>query len=154
MINLFKQTKGFNTSTFRGLIKNGVEIIPDEIKDKLIQVDDETYSKLQNHELMWESQEISVVEENGEVVKKINCYLVANPNYANEKVENEKQATINNIQSQISHYKSLLAQTDYRAIKYFEGYYTAEEYAPYKYQRQSYRDEINRLEKELEKYNI
>lgn len=154
MINLFKQTKGFNTSTFRGLIKNGVEIIPDEIKDKLIQVDEETYAKLQNRELMWTSQEVDVQLENGEVVKKVNCFLIANPNYATEKAESDRQATVNDIQSQIQNYKKLLAETDYRAIKYFEGYYTAEEYAPYKYQRQSYRDEINRLELELAKYNI
>lgn len=50
----------------------------------------------------------------------------------------------------ISELKQLLADTDYRAIKYAEGYYTEEEYAPYKALRQSYRDEINKLEQELE----
>lgn len=50
----------------------------------------------------------------------------------------------------ISELKQLLADTDYRAIKYAEGYYTEEEYAPYKALRQSYRDEINNLEQELE----
>lgn len=49
----------------------------------------------------------------------------------------------------ISELKQLLADTDYRAIKYAEGYYTEEEYAPYKALRQSYRDEINKLEEEL-----
>ena len=45
--------------------------------------------------------------------------------------------------------KQLLSQTDYRAIKYAEGYYTDEEYRHYKEQRQAYRDEINQLEGEL-----
>ena len=46
--------------------------------------------------------------------------------------------------------KQLLSQSDFRAIKYAEGLYTEEEYLPYKEQRQSYRDEINALEQELE----
>lgn len=40
-----------------------------------------------------------------------------------------------------------LAETDYQAIKYAEGWITEEEYAPIKAQRQAWRDEINRLEK-------
>lgn len=52
-------------------------------------------------------------------------------------------------EDRIAKLKELLSQSDYRAIKYAEGLYTEEEYAPYKYQRQAYRDEINRLEEEL-----
>ena len=51
----------------------------------------------------------------------------------------------------IQELKELLKETDYRAIKYAEGLYTEEEYKPYKELRQSYRDEINELEQELEK---
>jgi hypothetical protein len=36
-----------------------------------------------------------------------------------------------------------LSSTDYKAIKYAEGLYTEEEYAPYKVQRQSVRDKYN-----------
>ena len=43
-----------------------------------------------------------------------------------------------------------LSRTDYLAIKFFEGYLTAEEYEPIKAQRQTWRDEINALEAELE----
>ena len=46
--------------------------------------------------------------------------------------------------------KRQLAETDYRAIKYAEGQYTEEEYAPYKAQRQEWREEINRLEASIE----
>ena len=45
--------------------------------------------------------------------------------------------------------KSLLMESDYRAIKYAEGLYTEDEYAPYKAERQAYREEINQLELEL-----
>lgn len=39
--------------------------------------------------------------------------------------------------------QSLLSKSDYRAHKYAEGKYTEEEYAPYKAERQAWRDEIN-----------
>ena len=46
--------------------------------------------------------------------------------------------------------KHKLAETDYKAIKYAEGLLTEEEYAPTKTERQAMRDEINRLEAELQ----
>lgn len=45
--------------------------------------------------------------------------------------------------------KQRLQDTDYKAIKYSEGWLTEEEYAETKAERQRIRDEINRLEKEL-----
>ena len=50
----------------------------------------------------------------------------------------------------INELKKLLSQSDYQAIKYAEGLLTEEEYAPIKAQRQSWRDEINRLENETQ----
>lgn len=52
-------------------------------------------------------------------------------------------------QNRIAELKSLLAQTDYQAIKYAEGQLSASEYAEMKKQRQAWRDEINLLEEEL-----
>lgn len=46
--------------------------------------------------------------------------------------------------------KSELAATDYKAIKYAEGWLTEEEYAPIKASRQAIRDEINALESQVE----
>ena len=46
----------------------------------------------------------------------------------------------------IQELKALLAQSDYKAIKYAEGLLTEAEYAPIKAMRQSYRTEINTLE--------
>ena len=50
---------------------------------------------------------------------------------------------------QIIALKQKLQQTDYKAIKYSEGWLTDEEYAETKAERQRIRDEINRLEQEL-----
>lgn len=52
-------------------------------------------------------------------------------------------------QARIFELKTLLKETDYRAIKYAEGQYTFQEYQPYLIQRKSWRDEINRLEAEI-----
>lgn len=57
----------------------------------------------------------------------------------------QKQA----IRSQINSLKQQLASTDYKAIKYAEGWISEEEYAPIKAQRQSIRSQINELEKKL-----
>lgn len=47
---------------------------------------------------------------------------------------------------EINELKAKLVSTDYKAIKYAEGALTAEEYAPTKAERQSWRDRINELE--------
>ena len=50
---------------------------------------------------------------------------------------------------QIMDLKQNLADTDYQAIKYAEGLISDEDYAETKQLRQEWREEINRLEKEL-----
>ena len=50
---------------------------------------------------------------------------------------------------QIALLKNRLQETDYKAIKYSEGWLTEEEYAETKAERQHIRDEINRLEEEI-----
>lgn len=42
-----------------------------------------------------------------------------------------------------------LASTDYKAIKFAEGWLTADEFEPIKAQRQALRDRINQLESEV-----
>ena len=49
----------------------------------------------------------------------------------------------------IAFLKGELARTDYQAIKYSEGWISADDYADVKAQRQAWRDEINQLESEL-----
>ena len=53
------------------------------------------------------------------------------------------------IAPRIAELKQLLADTDYKAIKYAEGEITAEEYEPIKQQRREWRKEINELEKNV-----
>ena len=43
-----------------------------------------------------------------------------------------------------------LIATDYKALKYAEGVISEEEYASVKLLRQSWRNEINKIEKEIE----
>ena len=47
---------------------------------------------------------------------------------------------------QIAELKEQLAATDYKALKFFEGWLTADEYEPVKAERQAIRDKINALE--------
>lgn len=49
-------------------------------------------------------------------------------------------------QNYIERLKDALHETDYQAIKYAEGWYREEEYAPIREYRQGLRDEINRIE--------
>lgn len=62
----------------------------------------------------------------------------------------EEIAEMNSIQApasaQIEMLKAELAATDYKAIKYAEGWLTEEEYAPIRATRQAIRDEINALQ--------
>lgn len=47
---------------------------------------------------------------------------------------------------QIEELRTKLSCTDYKAIKFFEGELTEEEYAPIKQQRKLWREKINNLE--------
>lgn len=49
-------------------------------------------------------------------------------------------------QEEIERLKSQLADTDYKAIKYAEGWYQEEEYAPIKAEREALRERIRELE--------
>ena len=46
--------------------------------------------------------------------------------------------------------KLQLQESDYKAIKYAEGFISEQDYAEMKAQRQAWRDEINRLESEVQ----
>lgn len=49
-------------------------------------------------------------------------------------------------EQRIAALKEQLAETDYKAIKFAEGWIDEVDYIPIKYERQRIRDEINRLE--------
>lgn len=50
---------------------------------------------------------------------------------------------------EIENLKKLLFDSDYKAIKYSEGFYTEEEYEPIRQERAAIRERINLLEEEL-----
>ena len=50
---------------------------------------------------------------------------------------------------EIAELKSRLAETDYKAIKYAEGFIVESEYAPIRAERQSWRERIGELEKKV-----
>lgn len=56
---------------------------------------------------------------------------------------------INTINAEITALKSLLTDTDYKALKHADGVMSAEEYEPIRLQREEWRDKINALETEL-----
>lgn len=49
----------------------------------------------------------------------------------------------------INQIKNELSKTDYEAIKYAEGWFTEEEYAPIKQHREELREKIRQLEEKL-----
>ena len=65
-------------------------------------------------------------------------------NFSIERYNLRKQKE--NAEVRIAELKTLLASTDYQAIKFVEGQISAEDYEPIKIQRQEWRDEINELE--------
>ena len=90
---------------------------------------------------------IEVTQEVLDQIGKTKCFDVENNCVID--YDNSKDLRIQEIQNRIFELKKLLQESDYRAIKYAEGEYTEEQYAPYKAQRHAYRVEINELEEEL-----
>ena len=63
--------------------------------------------------------------------------------------EQEKNIIYLETQIEIDKYKKLLEETDYKALKFIDGEFTEEEYAPIREERKSYRVKINELEDKL-----
>ena len=66
-----------------------------------------------------------------------------------EEIEAERETFVIFAEAEIKELKEKLEKTDYKAIKYAEGFYTDAEYAPIKNERQALRDRINELEELL-----
>ena len=92
-------------------------------------VTDEMYAKLLDHYAHWVDGELVEREKTPEEIEE-------------EKRQREEEAR----QEEIAALKGYLAATDYKAIKYAEGWITEEEYAETKAQRQVWRDRINELD--------
>lgn len=71
-------------------------------------------------------------------------YFIGNKVVKNETYDLDMQVA--EINRQISEYKEKLRESDYKALKYLEGFINEEDYKPIKEERQTYRDKINELE--------
>ena len=135
---ILKQQSGFEHKQYHPKNENDM---PD--LEKYLEVEKGICIKLNQHKLMWQ---------NGSIIENPNYEKYIKEQQQLEKQKHEKieiQKIINVKKKRISELKNLLIESDYRAIKYFEGYYTKEEYNPYKIERQNYRNEINQLEEEI-----
>ena len=86
----------------------------------------------------------------GYYVVKDNKFNIEYRTPSDEEVENDRISEIN---SKIRDLKLKLSNTDYKAIKYAEGFISEDDYKSIKQERQGYRDRINELEQELIKEN-
>ena len=75
--------------------------------------------------------------------------ILENGIYRDMTQEEIEQISAVPVEYKIEELKHRLNETDYKAIKYAEGLISEEEYAQTKALRQSWRDEINRLEQEV-----
>lgn len=79
-----------------------------------------------------------------------NGYMIQDDNpeyyYCAKVEETERERLVR----EITELKSALFTTDYKALKYAEGFLSEAEYAETKTQRQAWRDEINALEAKLQ----
>lgn len=93
--------------------------------------------------------EVKVVEYPAVTKTYITCdVLVKDRPQISEEVKAQMLAKRNALK-EIEELKQKLKDTDYQAIKFAEGFYSIEEYAPIKAQRQSWRDRINELEMQV-----
>ena len=123
---LYAYSKGdeFCASTFSG----GEEIA---LVSGYKPVTEEMYAKLLKREAHWVNEELVEREK------------------PQSEIDAEAEAErIAEIDAEITELKGYLTRTDYKAIKFSEGWITEEEYEETKAQRQAWRDRINELEGE------
>ena len=77
---------------------------------------------------------------------RVNCYHLVNNEYILNEIKEQEEIAKEQKEQEIARLKQELANTDYEAIKYSEGWFTEEEYAPIKAMRESLREQIRALE--------
>ncbi len=91
-------------------------------------------------------------EEVGNVIPKEDDVIFGLPKISPEEeatIYVQEPAPVPSIEEQIAELKAQLQATDYKAIKYAEGWISAEDYADTKAERQKIRDRINELEADI-----
>ena len=98
--------------------------------------------------------EITEQERKQPLPDKYSYYAVVDGKFAIKRrtptIEELHNDDIQDINREINELKKKLFDTDYKAIKYAEGWLTDEEYAEAKAQREEWRKRINKLEASLE----
>lgn len=124
MIFVYSKGDEFCSSIFAGSSKVA-------IANGYKETTDEMYRKLLNREAHWVNEE-----------------LVDRVKPQSEIDEESERKRIAEIDSEILELKIYLSESDYKAIKYAEGWISEEEYKEIKGQRQAWRDRINELEEQ------
>ena len=78
------------------------------------------------------------------------CYYLKDDKLIYDDTAKEKAEKQEKILMQINELKQLLTQSDYKALKYAEGWLSTDEFKETLDQRQLWRNQINELESELE----
>ena len=104
-----------------------------DIKVGYVEISDELYEELVAQKKMWQDGK-----------------LVDNPDYEEVAKERERREAKQLAVDEENRLKKQLAETDYLAIKHFEGWISDEDYGPIKAMRQACRDRINELQNSLE----
>lgn len=137
------------------------------IEDNVYHITEEELAKLGRHELKWSYEEYEAEEPIYEEVQETTKSGIPLPpkkvQVGTKKVTKTRPILVENDPSaenlkaemlaRIAELKKQLADTDYEAIKFAEGEMSAEDYAPFKIQRATWRAEINRLEEQLGEKN-
>ena len=80
---------------------------------------------------------------------RVNCYHFVNGEYILDESKEQEEIAKEQEEQEIARLKQELADTDYEAIKYSEGWFTDDEYAPIKAMRESLREQIRKLESDI-----
>ena len=78
----------------------------------------------------------------------LNCYKLVDDKIIFDEEKYNALVDTKTKEDEIARLKQELADTDYEAIKYSEGWFTEDEYAPIKAMRESLREQIRKLESE------
>lgn len=79
---------------------------------------------------------------------RVNCYHLVDGEYIIDEVKEQEEIAKEQEKKEIARLKKELADTDYEAIKFSEGWFTDDEYAPIKAKREELREQIRLLESE------
>lgn len=77
---------------------------------------------------------------------RVNCYHLVDDEFVLDEIKEQEEIAKEQKEQEIIRLKQELADTDYEAIKYSEGWFTDDEYAPIKAKRESLREQIRKLE--------